>query len=87
MRRRECQNAHYGLRKILRCAASKTTLFQNGDITYPTPFDIANKKWSFISKFICVSGQQNHTYRQKRFTNSQYDTNKEGAKADTARLL
>jgi hypothetical protein len=31
LRRREGQTTHYGLRKILRCAASKTTLFEDDD--------------------------------------------------------
>jgi hypothetical protein len=45
-------------------------------------YDLQIKKWSFC-KFICVSGQQNHTFWQKQITNSQYDTKKDGAKADT----
>ncbi len=42
-------------------------------------YDLQIKKWSFC-KLICVSGQQHHTFRQKRFTNSQYDTQKRWCK-------
>jgi hypothetical protein len=45
-------------------------------------YNLQTQKWSFC-RFICIPGQQKLSFGQKRFTNSQCNTKRDGAKADT----